>query len=77
MFVKKIKEYQKRFREYSVFSRWLPIALVFVSVAVGGAVVQSNEPEENAKSLLKTMLNNDFFQNGFKKEPQHKSGICE
>lgn len=56
-----------RLREYSVFSRWLPLALVFlIAVAIGGAVVQPNKSEEKTKSLRKPMLIDDFSSMGLK-----------
>jgi peptide methionine sulfoxide reductase msrA/msrB len=55
-----------RLREYSVFSRWLPLALIFVAVGIGGAVVQPNKSEEKPKSLRKTMLIDDFSSKGSK-----------
>jgi peptide methionine sulfoxide reductase msrA/msrB len=55
------------FRKYSIVSGWLPLAVVFVAVAVGGTIIQSNKPEENTKNPLKTMLIDDFSKEDSKK----------
>jgi len=52
-----------RLRQYSIVSKWLPLTLLFVAVAVGGTLV---EPYK-AKSPLKTMLIDDFSPVGSKK----------
>jgi len=52
-----------KLREYSVVSRWLPIALLFVAVAIGSTLV----PPHKANSTLKTMLIDDFSSVASKK----------
>jgi len=49
--------------EYSIASRWLPIALLFVAVAIGGTLV----PPHKAKIPPKTTLIDDFSSVGSKK----------
>jgi len=56
-----------RLRKYPVFSRWLPLVLAFVAVAVGGTIVKTNKPGENAESPLKTVLIDDFSKENSKK----------
>jgi len=56
-----------KLQEYSIVSRWLPIALLFVAVAIGGSMVQPDKAEEKAKSPLKTTLIDDFSSAGSKK----------
>jgi peptide methionine sulfoxide reductase msrA/msrB len=55
------------FRKYSIVPGWLPLAVAFVAVAVGGTIVQSNKAGENAKSPLKTILIDDFSKEDSKK----------
>jgi peptide methionine sulfoxide reductase msrA/msrB len=56
-----------RLREYSILSKWLPVALVFfVAVAIGGALVQSNKTGEKTNTPLRTMLIDDFSSVGLK-----------
>ncbi|MFC1794033.1 bifunctional methionine sulfoxide reductase B/A protein [Planctomycetota bacterium] len=52
-----------RLREYSIVSRWLPLAPLFVVVAIGGTIVQPYKP----KSPLKTMLIDEFSSESSKK----------
>ena len=52
-----------KLREYSIVSRWLPIALLFVAVAIGGTLVQPYK----TKSPLKTIIIDDFSSVGSKK----------
>jgi len=52
-----------KLREYSIASRWLPIALLFVAVAIGGTLV----PPHKAKIPPKTTLIDDFSSVGSKK----------
>ena len=52
-----------KLREYSIVSPWLPIALLFVAVAIGGTLV----PPHKANSKLKTTLIDDFSSVGSKK----------
>jgi len=54
-----------RFVGYETFTRWLPFALVFAAVAIGGILVQSNKTDKT-KSPLKTMLIDDFSSMGSK-----------
>ena len=56
-----------KLQKYSIVSRWLPIALLFVAVAIGGSMVQPYKSGEKAKSQLKTMLIDDFSSVGSKK----------
>jgi len=56
-----------KLREYSIVSRWLPIVLLFVAAAIGGTLVQPYKAGEKTKSLLKTMLIDDFSSEGSKK----------
>ena len=56
-----------KLRRYSIVSRWLPIALLFVAVAIGGSMVQPNKAGEKTKSPLKTTLIDDFSSVGSKK----------
>jgi len=52
-----------KLRAHSTVSRWLPLVLLFVAVAIGGTLV----PPHKAKSPLKTMLIDDFSSAGSKK----------
>jgi peptide methionine sulfoxide reductase msrA/msrB len=55
------------FVKYTIFIRWLPVALVFsVAVVIGGAIVKSDETGEKTKSPLKTMLIDNFSSMGLK-----------
>jgi len=53
--------------EYSLVSRWLPIALLFVAVAIGGTLVQPYKAGEKIKSSPKTTFIDDFSSVGSKK----------
>jgi hypothetical protein len=55
------------FVKYPNSARLLTLVLVFVAVAVGGTIFQSNKHGENAKSPLKTMLIDDFSKTNSKK----------
>jgi len=56
-----------KLRQYSIVSRWLPITLLFVAVAIGGTLVQPNKAGKMAQDPLKTTLIDDFSSVGSKK----------
>ncbi len=56
-----------RFRKYSTVSRWMPLAFVFVAVAISAAFIQPNKAAEKVTSPLKKMLVDDFSKEGSKK----------
>jgi peptide methionine sulfoxide reductase msrA/msrB len=65
--LRKLRSAKMSFQRYAIFTRWLPVALVFlVAVAIGGTIVKSNKTEEKAKNPLKTMLIDDFSSMGGK-----------
>ncbi|MHC4323881.1 MAG: bifunctional methionine sulfoxide reductase B/A protein [Planctomycetota bacterium] len=55
-----------KLREYLIVSRWLPFTVLFVAVAIGGALV---EPYQ-AKNPIKTTLIDDFSRD----DPKNSSG---
>jgi peptide methionine sulfoxide reductase msrA/msrB len=56
------------FRKYLIISRLLPVVLVvFVAVAIGGALIQPNKEAEKASDSLKTLLIDDFSSKSMKK----------
>ena len=54
-----------RFKEYSIFSRWLLLTLVFF--AIGGVLARPCIAGEKTKGALRTMLIDDFSKDGSKK----------